>query len=36
MECMEDTGYTVIRFSLSEDWEKIVDRYPSIFGVGKS
>jgi very-short-patch-repair endonuclease len=32
-ECMEDTGYTVIRFSVNEDWEKIIARYPSVFGV---
>lgn len=31
-ECMEDTGYTVIRFALQEDWEGIIKRYPSIFG----
>jgi very-short-patch-repair endonuclease len=31
-ESMEDTGYTVIRFSLIEDWEQIIKRYPSIFG----
>jgi very-short-patch-repair endonuclease len=36
MECMEDTGYSVIRFSPSEDWEGIITRYPSIFGLGKS
>jgi len=33
-ECMEDTGYTVIRFALQEDWEGIIKRYPSIFGGG--
>lgn len=31
-ECMEDTGYTVIRFSIKDDWNQIIKRYPSIFG----
>jgi len=31
-ECMEDTGYTVIRFSIKDDWDQIIKRYPSIFG----
>ncbi|RCK72738.1 MAG: Helicase, C-terminal:Type III restriction enzyme, res subunit:DEAD/DEAH box helicase, N-terminal [Anaerolineae bacterium] len=34
-ECMEDSGYTVIRFSDREEWERVVRRYPSIFGAGK-
>lgn len=29
---MEDTGYTVIRFSITEDWTEILKKYPSIFG----
>mgnify|MGYP000919100567 CR=1 FL=1 len=31
-DCMEDTGYTVIRFSIQDNWGQIVKRYPSIFG----
>lgn len=31
-DCMEDTGYTVIRFDLVESWNSIVTKYPSIFG----
>ncbi len=30
--CMEDSGYTVIRFGLLDDWKNIVGKYPSIFG----
>jgi very-short-patch-repair endonuclease len=32
MEQMEDRGYTVIRFSYQEDWDKVISRYPNIFG----
>jgi ATP-dependent helicase YprA (DUF1998 family)/very-short-patch-repair endonuclease len=32
-ECMEDIGYTVIRFGLLTDWEQILAKYPNIFGV---
>lgn len=32
--CMENAGWTVIRFSHTDDWRKIVSRYPSIFGDG--
>jgi len=31
-DCMENAGYSVIRFGLLEDWEKIVKRYPNLFG----
>ncbi len=31
-ECMEDKGYTVIRFSHTDKWADIVSRYPHIFG----
>jgi very-short-patch-repair endonuclease len=31
-ECMEDRGYTVIRFSLTQDWKAVAARYPSVFG----
>jgi len=32
--CMEDLGYTVIRFGHQDDWTKIVSQYPGIFGSG--
>jgi ATP-dependent helicase YprA (DUF1998 family)/very-short-patch-repair endonuclease len=32
-QCMEDIGYSVIRFELAEDWEKIIASSPHIFGV---
>jgi len=32
-ECMEDIGYTVVRFDLKDDWEKIITKHPHIFGV---
>ncbi len=31
-ECMEDNGYTVIRFGYLEDWGEVFARYPHIFG----
>jgi very-short-patch-repair endonuclease len=34
-EAMEDRGYMVIRFSNSDDWDAIIDKYPSVFGVKK-
>jgi ATP-dependent helicase YprA (DUF1998 family)/very-short-patch-repair endonuclease len=33
-ECMEDLGWTVIRFGHRDDWGEIVKRYPNIFGDG--
>jgi very-short-patch-repair endonuclease len=30
--CMEDLGYTVIRFHHADEWEGVVARYPHIFG----
>lgn len=33
-ECMEDRGYTVIRFGLEDDWGKIVEQFSSVFGRG--
>jgi very-short-patch-repair endonuclease len=33
-ECMEDLGYTVIRFAHDDEWPSLVDRYSSIFGKG--
>lgn len=32
-ECMEDYGYTVIRFKYEDDWDEIIARYPNIFGM---
>jgi very-short-patch-repair endonuclease len=31
-ECMEDRGYTVIRFGLEDDWDKIVAQFSYVFG----
>jgi len=31
-ECLEDRGYTVIRFAHEEDWPSKIARYPNIFG----
>jgi very-short-patch-repair endonuclease len=31
-ECLEDQGYTVIRFGLVDDWKDTAARYPHIFG----
>lgn len=33
--CMEDRGYMVIRFGLSDDWAATIARNPNIFGRGK-
>jgi very-short-patch-repair endonuclease len=30
--CMQDLGYTVIRFGHIEEWQAVIDRYPGIFG----
>ncbi|MDA2923116.1 DEAD/DEAH box helicase [Acidobacteria bacterium AH-259-L09] len=32
MECLADTGFTVIRFGHKDDWESIISNYPHIFG----
>jgi len=32
-ECMEDLGFTVIRFGLMDDWRAVIARYGSVFGV---
>lgn len=31
-ECMEDIGYSVIRFGLLDDWEQVIKKYPHVFG----
>jgi ATP-dependent helicase YprA (DUF1998 family) len=35
-DCMEDTGYSVIRFGLLESWNKIIEKHPSVFGISGS
>jgi len=32
-ECMEDMGYTVLRFTIEDEWDVIIKKYPHIFGV---
>jgi ATP-dependent helicase YprA (DUF1998 family) len=32
--CMEDMGYTVVRFTLRESWSSIILQHPSVFGDG--
>jgi very-short-patch-repair endonuclease len=34
-ECLEDLGYTVIRFRHQDDWGRIISRFPHVFGVKK-
>jgi very-short-patch-repair endonuclease len=34
-ECMEDRGYSVIRFGLEDDWDKIIAQLPYVFGRAK-
>ncbi len=31
-ECMEDLGHTIIRFGILNDWEKVISKYPHVFG----
>ena len=31
-DCMEDHGYTVIRFAHDDDWLAVAQRYPHVFG----
>ncbi|MFQ5740510.1 MAG: DEAD/DEAH box helicase [Acidobacteriota bacterium] len=33
---LEDAGYTVIRFGHHDAWDKIIAKYPSLFGSGSS
>ncbi|MEI7845696.1 MAG: DEAD/DEAH box helicase [Chloroflexota bacterium] len=30
--CMDDLGYSVVRFSLLDDWDQVVKKYPHVFG----
>jgi ATP-dependent helicase YprA (DUF1998 family)/very-short-patch-repair endonuclease len=32
-ECMEDLGFSVVRFGILNDWEKVICQYPHVFGV---
>jgi hypothetical protein len=32
-ECLEDQGYSVIRFGLQLDWDSVLQQYPHVFGV---
>jgi very-short-patch-repair endonuclease len=34
-DCLEDLGYSVIRFSHQDDWEKVVATFPNVFGLKK-
>jgi len=31
-DCMENSGYTVIRFGVLDSWDQVISKYPSIFG----
>src|SRR5437667_12604076 len=31
-DCLEDLGYTVLRFAEEENWDEKIARYPHIFG----
>jgi very-short-patch-repair endonuclease len=32
-ECMEDMGYSVVRFGLRDDWQAVIVKHPHVFGV---
>jgi len=34
-DCLEDLGYSVIRFSHQDDWQKVVSTFPNVFGLKK-
>jgi len=34
MDCLEDEGYSVIRFNYRDDWETIIKQNTHIFGAG--
>ncbi|MCK4389103.1 MAG: DUF1998 domain-containing protein [Desulfobacterales bacterium] len=34
-DCLEDLGYTVIRFGHQDNWNEIIARFPHVFGVIK-
>jgi ATP-dependent helicase YprA (DUF1998 family)/very-short-patch-repair endonuclease len=31
-DCMEDVGFTVIRFSIVNEWQSLILKYPALFG----
>lgn len=31
-ECLEDLGYTIIRFGVKDNWDSIVTKYKTVFG----
>ena len=31
-EAMEDAGLTVVRFHHQDDWDRVLGRYPHVFG----
>jgi len=31
-DCMEDLGFTVIRFGHDDNWDEVISRYPQVFG----
>lgn len=33
VECMEDIGFTTIRFGVRDNWDEIIKKHPHIFGV---
>lgn len=35
-DCLEDFGYTVVRFGLKDDWDEILQAYPTVFGVASA
>ncbi len=34
-DCLEDLGYTVVRFGHKDDWGSIISKFPNVFGVKK-
>lgn len=32
VDCLEDRGYLVVRFGHQNDWQKIIQKYPNVFG----
>ena len=32
---LEDDGWLVVRFRYDDDWERIVRKYPNVFGPGR-
>jgi len=35
-DCLEDLGYTIIRFGHKGDWGKIIEKFPNVFGSSKT